>query len=975
MKKILILFFITINYLLGDNIFYDKTNLFNPNSFFIYKDSMCVVDLGRGVSCLSEENTKLKKMDIEESFRLPAAAIANNNLIYICDYRNNRMVLFDAEKNNVVKVFSHALMSDPEGVAIDDEENIYVASYGNGKILKFDKNGDFLSVFIDNLVHPHGIFFYNNKLYVTELYLDKRVIVYDMLGKKLSEFGNKGDDRLRYPTSVWVDADGIYVSDATASAIKVYDLVNYNLKNIVGGISGSSSKSYYYPYGVATQGNNMFITDTHNRAIKVINKKTLVSKSIIMDEQLKNNFIQKKNELTSYKIKYDTTTSSNPKKQLISISKDRASFEICLDDKNCKIYSGYDYIWNVKLLEDKYIAVIDEPGALQIIDIKDFSTINYSLTSFQFDPLEPKSGFIYRFQDIEYYDGYFYLANTLPGNIIKINPLSGSVEQIFDISNTIFKPLKIKKYNENLVINDIYGFIYIFNLKTNQISKINNKFDDLIDIQVVNEFLFVTDINGIYTFNKDFNFMGFIPLKEKVLSIDTKKNKVIISTNDKILTIDKLNIKKSDLVVNVTKINSTIYKNNITDSSFIRAYGNDITKKPLNYYKYYITKDGIVKYDFGFSWLNFNIPVDAGYGAHVYFPVVSHYSMLSYYDFKLNGNINSKNEFEKHVKFLINNISIKENKAYLYEEVKLKNTKKPFLSASTQISAAAVIYKYYKETKDEKYLDLAKKLLNVLDELKYEYKNYSLYSNFPQEDRPVPYIQDLLWNIVFLDELESIGSNQKNILLNTLSDFKKDKKINFFNKSVMPLSFEDNSISIYNTKIYNRAIENILMKYLINTTHLRINEYGFGKLWHEYSSLKEIEETKIGNCTHFTAIISIWLDSLGIPYRILDIKGSVANHAMVEYKDSTGNWKLLDPYSGVFYNVGILELLNEQNIKKHTLFSVEKTNPILPDGYDIYTKAAFFNNITFIEAYEDIAYLGKTKPYIKDWRYILYEKK
>lgn len=61
---------------LGDNIFYDKTNLFNPNSFFIYKDSMCVVDLGKGISCLSEKNTKLEKMDIEESFRLPAA-IAN----------------------------------------------------------------------------------------------------------------------------------------------------------------------------------------------------------------------------------------------------------------------------------------------------------------------------------------------------------------------------------------------------------------------------------------------------------------------------------------------------------------------------------------------------------------------------------------------------------------------------------------------------------------------------------------------------------------------------------------------------------------------------------------------------------------------------------------------------------------------------------------------------------------------------------
>lgn len=41
-------------------------------------------------------------------------------------------------------------------------------------------------------------------------------------------------------------------------------------------------------------------------------------------------------------------------------------------------------------------------------------------------------------------------------------------------------------------------------------------------------------------------------------------------------------------------------------------------------------------------------------------------------------------------------------------------------------------------------------------------------------------------------EYESIGSNKKNILLTTLSDLKKDKKINFFNKSVMPLSFEDN---------------------------------------------------------------------------------------------------------------------------------------------------------------------------------------
>ncbi len=40
--------------------------------------------------------------------------------------------------------------------------------------------------------------------------------------------------------------------------------------------------------------------------------------------------------------------------------------------------------------------------------------------------------------------------------------------------------------------------------------------------------------------------MGFIPLKEKVLSIDTKKNKVIILTNDKILTIARHSTSKND---------------------------------------------------------------------------------------------------------------------------------------------------------------------------------------------------------------------------------------------------------------------------------------------------------------------------------------------------------------------------------------------------------------------------------------------
>lgn len=97
----------------------------------------------------------------------------------------------------------------------------------------------------------------------------------------------------------------------------------------------------------------------------------------------------------------------------------------------------------------------------------------------------------------------------------------------------------------------------------------------------------------------------------------------------------------------------------------------------------------IVKYDFGFSWLNFNIPVAPGYGVHVWANTVAHYALLNHYK---NTPASIEAELE-HANWLLENVKYNDyGVAYWPNDIELERpVEKGYMAASTQAACAAAL--------------------------------------------------------------------------------------------------------------------------------------------------------------------------------------------------------------------------------------------------------------------------------------------
>jgi len=111
-----------------------------------------------------------------EQFREPTdLVIDSNGNIYVVDTGNNRIQEFDFSGNLITiwgeKGNQPGQFNEPRYIAKDRWDNIYVVDYGNCRIQVFDLNGEFLTQFSHpNLDSPMGIAIGNdNKIYVTDI--------------------------------------------------------------------------------------------------------------------------------------------------------------------------------------------------------------------------------------------------------------------------------------------------------------------------------------------------------------------------------------------------------------------------------------------------------------------------------------------------------------------------------------------------------------------------------------------------------------------------------------------------------------------------------------------------------------------------------------------------------------------------------------------------------------------------------------
>lgn len=138
-------------------------------------------------------------------------AIDKENNLYVSDFKKDYIVKFDklgiVKKIIGYKGIGESSLLGPEYILLDDEENLYVTDTGNAKINKYTKEGIFILSFgnkittEEKLKKPKGLFYYNGFIYVCDSELNK-VFIFDKNGNFIESFG---ENILYRPYQVTID--------------------------------------------------------------------------------------------------------------------------------------------------------------------------------------------------------------------------------------------------------------------------------------------------------------------------------------------------------------------------------------------------------------------------------------------------------------------------------------------------------------------------------------------------------------------------------------------------------------------------------------------------------------------------------------------------------------------------------------------------------------------------------------------------
>ena len=167
--------------------------------------------------------------------------------------------------------------SYPSGVAVDNDDNIYIVEYGH-RIQKFNSDGKFTASVGSygrnplQFSSPSGIGFNkkNGKLYVCDQY-NHRVQVLETNLTYYSSFGSEGigNKQFKNPLGVAFDSSGnVHIADHINHRIQVFTPEGKFIRKF--GSKGSSPGQLNSPYGVAVDSSDMiYVADGSNHRICV----------------------------------------------------------------------------------------------------------------------------------------------------------------------------------------------------------------------------------------------------------------------------------------------------------------------------------------------------------------------------------------------------------------------------------------------------------------------------------------------------------------------------------------------------------------------------------------------------------------------------------------------------------------------------------------------------------------------------------
>ncbi len=174
-----------------------------------------------------DTNTYDKDGEVNQAYGI---AIDKQDNVYVADTLNNRIQKFDINGKFLAKWTDLGLKS-PIGIATDAQGNVYVTDSGNHRVVKLDSQGKLLGQFgkqgagDGEFNGPWGIALdAAGNILVTDNF-NQRVQVFDAQGKFIAKFGSKGTGEGQFgkPVSVLIAPSGnVYVADGENNTVQIF---------------------------------------------------------------------------------------------------------------------------------------------------------------------------------------------------------------------------------------------------------------------------------------------------------------------------------------------------------------------------------------------------------------------------------------------------------------------------------------------------------------------------------------------------------------------------------------------------------------------------------------------------------------------------------------------------------------------------------------------------------------------------------
>jgi sugar lactone lactonase YvrE len=227
----------------------------------------------------------------DEAFKRPfelvqpyGSAVDSQGRLYVADQKVGAIFIFNTDETRSVDLIKngvHAHFVRIIGLAMDDDDRLFVSDPGLRHVLVFDKTHKAQDMITDGMSSPGGLAIdtRNRLLYVADIDLDQ-ILVYDAdtlkLLRKIGTGGRKhelttpGD--FSKPGGVAVDAEGnLYVADTMNNRIEAFDADGAFISTF--GKAGDGPGYFARPKGVAIDGDgHIWVADGVQDRVQVFNK-------------------------------------------------------------------------------------------------------------------------------------------------------------------------------------------------------------------------------------------------------------------------------------------------------------------------------------------------------------------------------------------------------------------------------------------------------------------------------------------------------------------------------------------------------------------------------------------------------------------------------------------------------------------------------------------------------------------------------